>query len=244
MFLFLFVWRDLELLAVLLCDIAKFLGEQSYLDHYIRDFPGLSKNAGMSKTFLSCKTPPSLFRWLENCLLLGCDSANLNDLSPLICQNASSVVSWGRKVVSFYSLLSGAKQIGKKLSSGVYCNIAVGSHCTKEELTVLAMVGERFGLKQLDLLPSGVSLPLRHVSDATIYTREAFEESGISLVDFSFLFTELVIFSALYRHWISAGNLLPLTGLQLLMFCLVERTWLCHVWHVHASLKNLKPKQM
>ncbi|GMN41281.1 hypothetical protein TIFTF001_010497 [Ficus carica] len=157
--------RDLELLAVLLCDIAKFVGEQSYLDHYIRDFPGLSKNAGMSKTFLSCKTPPSLFRWLENCLLHGCDSANQNDLSPLICQNGSSVVSWGRKVVSFYSLLCGAKQIGKKLSSGVYCNIAAGSHCTKEELTVLAMVGERFGLKQLDLLPSGVSLPLRHALD-------------------------------------------------------------------------------
>ena len=70
--------------------------------------------------------------------------------------------------MSFYSLLSGAKQIGNKLSSGVYCNIVEGSHCTKEELTVLAMVGERFGLKQLDLLPSGVSLPLRHVSYPTI----------------------------------------------------------------------------
>ncbi|EXB88404.1 Anaphase-promoting complex subunit 1 [Morus notabilis] len=157
--------RDLELLGVLLCDIAKFLGEQSYLDHYIRDFPGFSRNVGMSKTSLSCKTPPSLFRWLENCLLLGCISPNLNGLSPLICQNGNSVVSWGRKIVSFYSLLCGAKQIGNKLSSGVYCNIAAGSYCTKEELIVLAMVGERFGLKQLDLLPSGVSLPLRHALD-------------------------------------------------------------------------------
>ncbi|KAI8559283.1 hypothetical protein RHMOL_Rhmol04G0159900 [Rhododendron molle] len=32
----------------------------------------------------------------------------------------------------------------------------------KMKLTVLAMVAERFGLQQLDLLPSGVSLPLRH----------------------------------------------------------------------------------
>ncbi|KAM6598818.1 anaphase-promoting complex subunit 1 [Cannabis sativa] len=157
--------RDLELLAVLLCDIAKYLGEQSYLDHYIRDFPVFSRNISMSLTTFSIKTPPSLFRWLETCLLLGCSSANFNDLSPLICQNGSSVVSWARKIVSFYSLLSGAKQIGKKLSSGVYCNIAVGSHCTNEELTVLGMVGERFGLKQLDLLPSGVSLPLRHALD-------------------------------------------------------------------------------
>lgn len=161
------VYRDLELLAVLLCDIAKFLGEQNYLDHYIRDFPAFSRNVQMSITSLSCKMPPSLFRWLENCLLLGCNSANLYDLSPLICQNGSSVVSWARKIVSFYSLLSGCKQVGKKLSSGVYCSIAAGSHCTNEELTVLAMVGERFGLKQLDLLPSGVSLPLRHVSHAT-----------------------------------------------------------------------------
>jgi anaphase-promoting complex subunit 1 len=53
--------------------------------------------------------------------------------------------------------------LGKKLSSGVYCNISTGSYSSKEELTVLAMVGERFGLQQLDSLPSGVSLPLRHV---------------------------------------------------------------------------------
>lgn len=155
--------RDSELLAVLLCDIAKYLGEQSYVDHYIRDFPGFSRNK-VSKTSISCKTPPSLFRWLENCLLHGCSSAKCNDLPLLICQNGSSVASWARKIVSFYSLLCGAQQIGKKLSSGVCCNIADGSHCTTEELTVLAMVGERFGLRQLDVLPSGVSLPLRHVS--------------------------------------------------------------------------------
>ncbi|CAK7325887.1 unnamed protein product [Dovyalis caffra] len=110
--------RDLELLAVLLCNIAKFLGEGNYLDYYIRDFP-----------------------------------------------DGNSVVSWARKIVSFYTLLCGGKRTGKKLSSGVYCNIAVGSCCTSEELTVLAMVGERFGLQQLDLLPSGVSLPLRHALD-------------------------------------------------------------------------------
>lgn len=73
------------------------------------------------------------------------------------------MASWARKIISFYSILSGAKWFGKKLSSGVYCNVATGSHCSKEELTVLAMVGERFGLQQLDSLPSGVSLPLRHV---------------------------------------------------------------------------------
>lgn len=154
----------MELLAALLCNIAKVLGEESYLDHYIRDFPCLLMKIGICETSFSSKTPPSLFRWLENCLQNGCSSASTNDLPPLICKDGSSVVSWARKIVSFYSLLCGGKQIGKKLSSGVYCNIAVGSYCTPEELTVLAMVGERFGLQQLDLLPSGASLPLRHVS--------------------------------------------------------------------------------
>lgn len=158
----------MELLAVLLCNIASFLGEERYVDHYVRDFPGLFKKIGMCTTSFSWKSAPSLFRWLEICLRHGSGSANIDDLPPLICKDGSSVVSWARKVVSFYSLLSGAKQIGRKLSSGVYCNIAPGSQCTNEELVVLAMVGEKFGLQQLDLLPSGVSLPLRHVSWATI----------------------------------------------------------------------------
>uniref|UniRef100_A0A2N9GLI6 Uncharacterized protein n=1 Tax=Fagus sylvatica TaxID=28930 RepID=A0A2N9GLI6_FAGSY len=157
--------RDLELLAVLLCNIANFLGEECYLDHYVRDFPGLSKKIGMGMTSCSQKTPPSLFRWLENCLRNGSSSANIDDLPSLVRKDGSSVVSWARKIVSFYSLLSGAKQVGRKLSSGVYCNIAMGSHCTNEELTVLAMVEEKFGLQQLDSLPSGVSLPLRHALD-------------------------------------------------------------------------------
>ncbi|KAF3433403.1 hypothetical protein FNV43_RR24505 [Rhamnella rubrinervis] len=107
--------RDLELLALLLCDVAKFLGKESYLDHYVRDFPGFSRNVGICKTSFSWKTPPSLFRWLEDCLLCRCAYASTDDLPSLI-----------RK--------------GKKLSSGVYCNIAAGSHCTNGELTVLAMV--------------------------------------------------------------------------------------------------------
>ncbi|GMI87289.1 pollen calcium-binding protein 1, EMBRYO DEFECTIVE 2771, anaphase promoting complex 1 [Hibiscus trionum] len=157
--------RDLELLAILLCDIAKFLGEECYLDHYIRDFPSLCKTFWMGTDCLSSKAPFSLFRWLENCLQRGCTPDNINNLPLVVCKDGSSVVSWARKIVSFYSLLCGAKIIGKKLSSGVSCNIASGSFCSNEEVTVLAMVGEKFGLKELDSLPSGVSLPLRHALD-------------------------------------------------------------------------------
>ncbi|XP_027940557.1 anaphase-promoting complex subunit 1 isoform X2 [Vigna unguiculata] len=157
--------RDLELLSVLLCNIAEFLVEENYLDNYIRDFPGLSKKFLKPGMSISPKICPSLFRWFENCLQYGCHCANVNDIPTLVCKEGSSVVSIARKVVCFYSILSGAKLQGNKLSTGVYCNITMGSHSSKEELTVLAMVGERFGLQQLDSLPSGVSLPLRHALD-------------------------------------------------------------------------------
>ncbi|XP_020082005.1 anaphase-promoting complex subunit 1-like [Ananas comosus] len=84
---------------------------------------------------------------------------------PLICRDKSLVVSLARKIVSFYSLLLGAERTGRKLSTGVYCEVANGSVRTVGELTVLAMVGERFGRQYLDLLPVGVSLPLRHALD-------------------------------------------------------------------------------
>lgn len=150
---------------VLLCDIAAFLHEDCYLDHYIRDFPCLSKGHEVSLTSSSMRIPPNLFRWLESCLKHGCCSAGISNLPSLIFRDGSSVVNWGRKIVSFYSLLSGAELLGKRLSSGVSCAIAAGSFNTPEELTVLAMVGERVGLQQLDLLPAGVSLPLRDVSE-------------------------------------------------------------------------------
>ena len=159
--------RDLGLLVVLLCEVSKFLGESSYLDYYIRDFPALSRNYSCNQTSLSQRTPPSLFRWLENCLRHGCTSTTIVDLPSLMHKDGSSVVSWARKIVSFYSVLCGGKIEGNKLSSSdVCCNIATGSASSPEELTVLAMVGEKFGLQQLDLLPAGVSLPLRHVSHA------------------------------------------------------------------------------
>lgn len=157
-----FISRDLGLLVVVLCDVANFLGEGNYLDYYFRDFPGISKKFWTGKACLSQRTPPSLFRWLGTCMQYGWDSTNIDDLPPLIHKDGHSV-SWARKIVSFYSLLSGAKQAGRKLSSGVYCNLAPGSSSCSEELTVLAMVGEKFGLQQMDLLPAGVSLPLRHV---------------------------------------------------------------------------------
>ncbi|XP_026414673.1 anaphase-promoting complex subunit 1-like [Papaver somniferum] len=157
--------RDLGLLVVLLSDVAGILGEESYVDYYVRDFPHMSQKVGTVETPCSPRTPPSLFRWFECCLQRGCHLASVNDLPPLICKDGCSVVSWARKIVSFYSLLLGAERVGKKLSTGVHCEIATGAFCTSEELTILAMVAEKFGLQQLDLLPAGVSLPLRHALD-------------------------------------------------------------------------------
>ncbi|KAK9061061.1 hypothetical protein SSX86_018241 [Deinandra increscens subsp. villosa] len=157
--------RDLGLLVVLLCEVSKILGEDGYLDYYIRDFPALSRKYRIQETSLSQKSPPSLFRWLENCLRNGCTATSIIDLPVLMRKDGNSVVSWARKIIAFYSVLCGGKFLGNKLSSDVYCKFATGSANSAEEVTVLAMVGERFGLQQLDLLPAGVSLPLRHVLD-------------------------------------------------------------------------------
>lgn len=194
--------RDLGLLVTLLCEVSKFLGESNYLDYYIRDFPSLSRNYSSHQTSPSqkTKTPPSLFRWLENCLRHGCTCTTITDLPALMRKDggSGSVVSWARKIVSFYSVLCG----GNKLSSDVYCTFAHGSASSPEELTVLAMVGERFGLQQLDLLPAGVSLPLRHVLDkcrecpptdwpASAYVLLGREDLSLSCLANSNKFTEI-----------------------------------------------------
>lgn len=159
----LYLFRDLGCLASLLCRVASSLGENSYVDYYCRDFPHNLVEFHSLASGTALRTPPCLFRWFENCLHHGCDLANLNDIPALMCKQKGSAVSWGRKVVSFYSLLLGAERKGRNLSSGVYCEVASGSARSTEELTVLTMVAEKFGRQQLDLLPIGVSLVLRHV---------------------------------------------------------------------------------
>ena len=161
-------FRDLGCLATLLCMVASSLGEHTYVDYYCRDFPlNLIEFPSLASS-TSLKTPPSLFRWFEYCLRYGCDSAKLEDIPTLMRKQKVSALSWGRKVASFYSLLLGAERKGKKLSSGLYCEVASGSARNTEELTVLAMVAEKFGCQQLDLLPVGVSLVLRHVSHLSV----------------------------------------------------------------------------
>ncbi|CAM0955935.1 unnamed protein product [Alopecurus aequalis] len=157
--------QDLGCLASLLCRVASSLGENSYVDYYCRDFPHNLVEFHSLASADALKTPPCLFRWFENCLHQGCHLSNLDDIPALMCKQKGSAVSWGRKVVSFYSLLLGAERKGRNLSSGVYCEVASGSARNTEELTVLAMVGENFGRQQLDLLPIGVSLVLRHALD-------------------------------------------------------------------------------
>lgn len=157
--------QDLGSLASLLCRVASSLGENGYVDYYCRDFPHNLVEFHPLASATALRTPPCLFRWFENCLYHGCDLSNLDDIPALMRKQKGSAVSWGRKVVSFYSLLLGAERKGKNLSSGVYCEVASGSARNTEELTVLAMVAENFGRQQLDLLPIGVSLVLRHALD-------------------------------------------------------------------------------
>ncbi|KAG0481180.1 hypothetical protein HPP92_012038 [Vanilla planifolia] len=158
--------KDLWRLASLLCRICVCLSEASYVDFYVRDFPCLVSEVHFLQSTAATRAPPNLLRWLEICLRCGCLLADPKDLPFLILKENSTALCWSRKVVCFFSLLLGAERNGKKLSSGVYCNIANGTARTPEELTVLAMVAERFGHQHLDLLPIGVSLPIRHALDA------------------------------------------------------------------------------
>jgi anaphase-promoting complex subunit 1 len=152
--------------------VSVYLRETKYIDYYCRDFPGilleLQYNPPLvfdEDNILACLNPPSVFCWLETSLQNGCKSvSNSNNIPTLMCNSKSLVVGWARKVLSFFSLLLGAKKDGATLSSGVNCEIATGSARNREEIMVLAMVAEKFGRQHLDLLPVGVSLPLRHVS--------------------------------------------------------------------------------
>ncbi|XP_042399420.1 anaphase-promoting complex subunit 1 [Zingiber officinale] len=157
--------QDVRQLVSLLNAMAASLGESNYVDHYVRDFPFLLAEGFPFQSCASPRTPPSIFQWIENCMQKGCYTSNMNNLPSLLFREKIFIVSWARKIVSFYSLLLGAEREGRKLSTGVHCEIASGSAKTREELTVLAMAGERFGRQQLDLLPLGVSLPLRHALD-------------------------------------------------------------------------------
>lgn len=193
------LYRDLENLSVLLCNIATALGEMNYVDHYIRDFPCIKSEVHSFCSVAVPRTPPCLFQWLEKCLRLGYNSADLRDIPFLVCKSKCHIISWARKVVAFYSLLLGAERIGKKLSSGVYCDIAKGSANTPEELTILAMVAEEFGRQHLDLLPIGVSLPLRHVSFSFLLIALYFYSVVVFTSNFSMLYFSVYLPSFLLR---------------------------------------------
>ena len=78
-------------------------------------FPSLSGDfRGHQESSLN-KFSPSLFGWLECCLQCGCSNASISDLPLLICKDGNSVVNWGRKIVSFYSLLCSAENLEKAL---------------------------------------------------------------------------------------------------------------------------------
>lgn len=142
--------------------------------------------------WLPPRNPPNLFRWLEKCLVYGYAVANTSDLPPLICKDWNSVVNWARKIVSFYTLLCGADHSNNKLTSGITFSIGSGLYRSREELTVLAMVGENFGL-----LPPGVTLPLRHVSWYLIILMFIFTPGFVEFYSLMLLCSSLII-STLY----------------------------------------------
>lgn len=157
--------QDLQRLVHLVYSIAACLGEANFVDYYARDFPGLLPHFPVLSTTDGLRNPPNLLQWLQNCLKYGCSSRDGEGLPHLLCKEGNFAVDWSRKVVAFYGLLLGLERRGQHLASGVSFNVASGTANCPEHWTVLSMVAESFGLQQLDRLPYGVSLPLRHALD-------------------------------------------------------------------------------
>lgn len=133
---------DLDILVTLVCE------EQEYIMTVVSMMRGVAELSNIDRAAL----------WHQSC-------ASEDEIIRVREESKTEISNMARKIVCFYSIPSGADLLGKKLSSDIYCNITTGSHSSKEELTVLAMVGERFGLQQFDSLPSGVSSPFRHALD-------------------------------------------------------------------------------
>jgi anaphase-promoting complex subunit 1 len=160
-------WRELWQLANSLSSLAAAAGEMNYVDHYTRDFPTAVPSMPnlVEPTNLRNKgrAPPNLFQWLEDCLKGKESAENVMKLPVLLTKIGTNCVDWSRKVVGFFELLTGSELNGRQLPSGVHISVAKGTVTVPEQRAVLAMVAEGFGLPDLDRLPPGVSLPLRHV---------------------------------------------------------------------------------
>lgn len=159
--------RELQPLAYLLGPMASTLGEWNYVDHYARDFPDLFElfqGFSSQTSWQSLKVPFSVFGCLEGYMREG-KTITFGDKLPLLYVNKDSLcVSLTRKILAFYELLAYKEAVAGVLPSGVRVYITGGSSQRPEQRLVLAMVGENFSLADLDRLPVGVSLPLRHVS--------------------------------------------------------------------------------
>lgn len=162
-------WRELWQLGATLSSLAAASGEMGYVDHYSRDFPLAVLPLPILPESVSLKNngkvPPNLFQWLEKCLKGNRPAENTESLPGLLTKETASCVDWSRRVIGFYDLLTGGEVVNGRLPSGVQLSISSGIATTGEQRTVLAMVAEGFGLPELDRLPPGVSLPLRHALD-------------------------------------------------------------------------------
>ncbi|KAL3687507.1 hypothetical protein R1sor_013816 [Riccia sorocarpa] len=158
-------WRQAAQLAPLLSHLAAAAGELEYVDHYSRDFPTfvpplpeLKQSPFQGKW----KTPESLFKWLENCIKRRKVIKGSEGLPALLLRENLTCVEWSRKVVGFYELLLGDAETAEGKPTRVHVAISRGTTNRSEHKMVLAMVAEAFSLPDLDRLPCGISLPLRH----------------------------------------------------------------------------------
>jgi anaphase-promoting complex subunit 1 len=160
-------YRQACQLARLLSHLAAAAGELEYVDHYTRDFPTFVPSLPeLSKSVLNtpARRPPNLFQWIMVRIRRERSPDDAAGLPPLLLKEGARCVEWSRKIIGFYELLYANEEGRKALSSGVHVAISDGTSSQPEHRMVLAMVAENFSFPDLDRLPCGVSLPMRHVS--------------------------------------------------------------------------------
>ncbi|CAM6126515.1 unnamed protein product [Calypogeia fissa] len=162
------VYEDCKLDTLRWRHLAAAAGELENVDHYTRDFPTVVPSLPeLSKPLLNTvgRKPPSLFEWILKSIKNRNTPRDQEGLPPLVQNEDATCVEWSRKVVGFYELLLGNEGTGKTIPTRVNVAISRGTAIQPEHNMVLAMVAETFSLPDLDRLPCGVSLPMRHALD-------------------------------------------------------------------------------
>ena len=156
------------------------------------------------------------------------------------CHCGSLCVAWGYIVIILLKL----QACHSIMISGYRDSLSPEMYWTKTELgRSKYCICFSFG-KSGRCSPSISSTSLLLLSFPWGYSRNTFDSTNHFMNYFFSSSLAWFLRFAFHRHWINVGNLLPLTGLLLHMFFLVEEIWLCRACLIQAIPRKFNPKTM